>query len=109
MGIVMKVTIFKNATMMEVGDIQNIRYFLQITFNLGDCCLPVIDSTFCSECICHEDGTRHPDGQGNILGTTSITQPTETFVYQTCFFSSYNGDGQCDETNNNPDCNYDDG
>ena len=88
MDIVMKVTIFKNATMMEVGDIQNIRYFLQITFNLGDCCLPVIDSTFCSECICHEDGIRHPDNQGNI-GTTSITQSTETYVYGTCFFKSF--------------------
>ena len=76
--------------------------------NLGDCCLPVIDSYFCSECICHEDGTRHPDGQGNI-GTTLITQPTETYVYGTCSFSSFSGDGQCDETNNNPECNYDDG
>ena len=26
----------------------------------GDCCLAEIDDLKCDECICHQDGSRHP-------------------------------------------------
>ena len=53
---------------------------------LGDCCLPFIETISCEECICHEDGTRHPEN------------PCEENMEETC-----------QEKNNKEECNYDEG
>lgn len=33
---------------------------LECDFDGGDCCLDSIDDSQCNECICYNDGTRHP-------------------------------------------------
>ena len=64
-------------------------------FRLGDCCLPVINSEWCEECICHEDGKRHPD------------DPEQT-TQAGCHLPNI-GDGYCDDSTNTAECNYDGG
>ena len=55
---------------------------------LGDCCLPKIQTLYCSDCICHEDGTRHPES----------LCPVE-FI----------GNKFCSDENNIVECDYDGG
>ena len=55
---------------------------------LGDCCLPKIQTLYCSDCICHEDGTRHPES----------LCPLE-FI----------GNKFCSDENNIVECDYDGG
>ena len=52
-------------------------------------------------CICHEDGTRHPDDPEGKVRSTWAWTPTG--------YCNYNGDGYCDESNNIQECNYDEG
>ena len=52
-------------------------------------------------CICHEDGTRHPDNPEGKMRSTWAWTPTG--------YCNYNGDGYCDESNNIQECNYDGG
>ena len=41
--------------------------------------MPEIQSDYCSECICHEDGTRHPDASGGgWTGGSSTLQWTSS-------------------------------
>ena len=62
----------------------------------------MINSHYCTECICHEDGTRHPSS--NSIGTTDYGT---TSKYEQC--NIHIGDGLCDESNNIPQCDYDGG
>ena len=57
-------------------------------YYLGDCCLPKIQTLYCSDCICHEDGTRHPES----------VCPLE-FI----------GNKFCSDENNIEECDYDGG
>ena len=59
-----------------------------INLYIGDCCLPSINCDYGNECICHEDGTRHPE--------------------DSCH-SWLIGDGICDDFNNREICLYDEG
>ena len=59
-----------------------------IDLYIGDCCLPSINCEYGNECICHEDGTRHPEDSCN---------------------SWFIGDGICDDYNNREICLYDEG
>ena len=59
-----------------------------INLYIGDCCLPSINCDYGNECICHEDGTRHPE--------------------DSCH-SWLIGDGICDDFNNREMCLYDEG
>ena len=66
----------------------------------------MINSYYCSECICHEDGTRHPDEyEGSTLEwTTTVSTPREI----TCPLAKI-GDGYCEDSMNIEECNYDGG
>jgi len=56
----------------------------------GDCCLAEIDDLKCDECICHQDGSRHPT--------------------RLCWFASiFVNDTYCDDFLNTPQCLYDGG
>ena len=64
------------------------KQFLKFHVLVGDCCLEYIKTQYCYECICHEDGTRHPEWP--------------------C--SDYNiGDGTCHDSQNVEVCEYDGG
>ena len=78
---------------------------------IGDCCLPEIQSDYCIECICHEDGTRHPDAsQWDTwnTGSSSSQTTTEPANPDTCRDDDI-GDGWCDDVYNIPGCEYDGG
>lgn len=65
-------------------------------YDHGDCCLNEIDDHKCTECICHEDGTRHPSRFG-----TTTEEPNPCADYH------YIGDGVCDDSTNNEVCDFD--
>ena len=44
-------------------------------YDNGDCCLSEISDDQCTECICHEDGTRHP----SRTTTTEELRPCPNF------------------------------
>lgn len=53
------------------------------SFDLGDCCLPIIDVTFCKACFCEADKSQHipalgpqpfDDSKFRYYGITSIVQ-----------------------------------
>lgn len=64
----------------------------QCNYDGGDCCLPIIATDWCIQCICHEDGTKHPDYNSE----------------DECI-ASWQGDGDCDEKQNTAKCKYDHG
>ena len=80
---------------------------------LGDCCLPVIDSSYCIECICHEDGTRHPGSTPQWETTTQCygywDGTCEETTTEVMCPSADIGDGYCDDSTNIKECNYDGG
>ena len=47
---------------------------VECNYDGNDCCLPAIVDDFCSVCICHEDGTKHPSLNGGI----TFISPTST-------------------------------
>jgi len=65
-------------------------------YDHGDCCLNEISDDQCTECICHEDGTRHPS---RFETTTEEPNPCPDYHYI--------GDGICDDSTNNEVCNFD--
>ena len=52
-------------------------------FDGGDCCGSNVNTDYCSECLCLEEGG--------------------------CYNQGWIGDGYCDDVNNNLDCTYDGG
>ena len=66
-------------------------------YDLGDCCLNEIDDTSCDECICHEDGTRHPS-----KFQTNTEKPEDQ-----CDQIEYVNDGICDDITNVEECDFD--
>ena len=85
----MSQTTMKNVTMMEVYFFccKSKENFLNFQVLVGDCCLEYIKDQYCDECICHEDGTRHPVWPCN---------------YNT-------GDGVCHDSQNVEVCEFDGG
>ena len=83
---------------------------LSIKDLLGDCCKPFIKSHYCSDCICHEDGTRHPDHEP-VTMIDPLTIPTTSWPdLPTCRGSGfYVGNGYCDDFYNTKACYYDGG
>ena len=75
----------------------------ECNFDNGDCCLPIINSLYCIECFCHQDGTQH-----NFMSQTS-TVKINSFNTCSSHIQAYIGDGYCDDTANVPICNFDDG
>ena len=73
--------------------------------------MPEIQVGECDMCICHEDGTRHPDDpEGKVRSTWAWTPSWYTGPYSTTQgHCNHNGDGACDDSNNIPECNYDEG
>ena len=45
--------------------------------------MPEIQSEYCNECICHEDGTRHPDASGGGWTGGSSTLPWTSSSWNT--------------------------
>lgn len=41
----------------------------ECNYDHGDCCLPEIIDTSCTQCLCLEDGTRHPTNEALSQGT----------------------------------------
>ena len=68
-------------------------FVLKIHFDPGDCCLPEIDSEYCIECICHEDGTRHPDAMPmtTTAGTSVYGYTTKAQTWYTVIVYTYTG------------------
>ena len=75
----------------------------ECNFDNGDCCLPIINSLYCIECFCHQDGTQH-----DFMSQTS-TVKINTFNTCSSHKLAYIGDGYCDDTTNVPICNFDGG
>ena len=98
----------------------------------GDCCLYAITDDYCTDCICHQDGTRHPSKNSPKIpeSTTYLLDSSLTFTttasddtyyysdttsglnpYSNCEITlvSWIGDGVCDDHTNNQDCNFDGG
>ena len=81
--------------------------------------MPEINSDYCSECICHEDGIRHPDASGGgwtwNTGSTGFswgktTTDGSTLQGTTVFCKDeWIGDSGCDDVNNIPRCEHDGG
>jgi hypothetical protein len=59
----------------------------------GDCCLDLIDDSYCNECICHETGLVHTEAPSGVVE---------------CLLK-FIGDGACDDDNNYEECNWDGG
>ena len=100
----MTFTILKIAIMMAVR-IHEYDYRISSfhSYFIGDCCLSVISIEFCRECICHRDGTKHPNKEGystdmSLFETTVATCDAPWYAI---------GDGFCDDVYNTKACNFD--
>ena len=68
-------------------------------FDGGDCCGSNVNTNYCNECQCLEEGGG---------GSSGATTPSGTIGSGGCI-QGYIGDGFCDDINNNLDCTYDGG
>lgn len=46
------------------GHCDDICNYPELNFDGGDCCQEVIDRSFCSDCFCYQDCSKHPDEAG---------------------------------------------
>ena len=81
--------------------------------------MDAIKDNYCSQCICHETGVRHPSMTGGTTlgtptwGSSSWGSPTwgsgTTGGNGTTCINNVLGDTYCDDENNIEACNYDEG
>lgn len=69
-------------------DASNIK---ECNFDNGDCCLAIVKSDFCAQCLCHLDETRHNQ---TIIG-----------IKEGCDEEKVN-DGVCNDQNNKYECGF---
>ena len=68
-------------------------------FDGGDCCGGVIDPSYCTECICLEEGGGVSGGKTTTSGTTTSGGCNQGMI----------GNNYCDDVNNNESCFFDGG
>merc|ERR1712004_410973 len=78
------------------------------SYDGGDCCGDNVQTTYCSVCECKE-GTTTTTTTTTWTTTTTTTTTTVTNGSSGCEFPQWEGDGWCDDGNNNPDCTFDGG
>lgn len=64
----------------------------ECNFDNGDCCLPLIKTDHCSQCICHQDNSVHPGTVQNAHGSCEETLANN---------------GYCDDQINHIKCGFD--
>ena len=81
-------------------------YFFQ-----GDCCLPVVDTSYCTKCICKDEPitTSEPKTTMDNTISTTMEQTSKVSVNPGCPYPEYVGDGFCDDATNKEICEYDGG
>ena len=70
-------------------------------FDGGDCCLEHIEDTYCTECFCYQDCSKHPNIDADCLDHPNINSG-ECHEY-------WISDGICDESCNFPTHDFDGG
>ena len=88
--------------MKEDGHCDDICNYPSLNFDGGDCCQEVIDRSFCSDCFCYQDCSRHPDAAEFCFKSHANN------TNDACN-SSWISDGNCDDGCNVPELNFDGG
>ena len=91
--------------------------YASCNYDEGDCCLPVVDTTYCTKCICKNGPVTTSEPKttmDNTMGTTTIEmgQTTKTSVntgQNGCKYPEHVGDGFCNDATNKEICDYDGG
>ena len=91
--------------------------YASCNYDEGDCCLPVVDTTYCTKCICKNGPVTTSEPQTTMdstMGTTTIEmeQTTKTSVntgQNGCKYPEHVGDGFCNDATNKEICDYDGG
>ena len=78
---------------------------LNCNFDGGDCCGPNVNTLWCTECLCLEEGGGASGGTTPPPGTTTLSETTTSGGCN----PGWSGDNYCDDFNNNINCNFDGG
>ena len=70
----------------------------------GDCCGDNVDTSFCTQCQCLD-----PDFSTTTPQSTMQSSTSQSTIASGCYNTDYQGDGFCDDENNNANCEYDGG
>ena len=66
--------------------------FKDFNFDGLDCCLEIVDDTFCSDCICHQDGDKHP-GELELGSVCSADKVANGVCNWSCNLARFEFDG----------------
>ena len=88
-----------NVNWIDDGYCDDLTNTQNCNYDGGDCCGSNVNTQYCTECQCINGGN---GGES----TTSIITTNDLGV---CSNIGWVGDGYCDDSTNNPECNYDGG